>query len=89
MGFGSWIREVYFVFEFEYQSSEIWVAKSAIFPSGLGLKNRDRFQMGLRLIETLLAPDLSCPRSGQMIWTVLGTSSVTGGRTEGVKSGRS
>ena len=40
-------------------------------------------------VETLLAPDLSCPRSGQTIWTVLGTSSVSGGTTEGVKGGKS
>ena len=65
------------------------MVKSAIFPSDLGMKNRDKLKMGLRLIETLLAADLSCPRSGQTIWTVLGTSSATGGTTEGVKSGRS
>ena len=61
----------------------------AIFCFGLEMKNRDRFKMGLRLAETLLAPDLSCPRPGQTIWTVLGISGVSGGKTEGVKSGRS
>ena len=64
---------------------------STIFCSGLGMKyhDMDRFKKILRLVETLLAPDLSYPRPGQTIWNMLGASSVLWGHDRGSKSGRS